>query len=153
MIPSRSRSPKGRRTGYFGCRPLSLAQANYTTIMLRNIPNKYSRQMLIDQHLDGFLVDPIWRFPRLLAGEPPILKTWVQDGKTALTVWYLENLGYSYFFPEKVKEVKVEGVVQPAEVAFSRFPGADRLPVWTPGVTSCAAPLHRCAPQFDMFDE
>lgn len=28
-------------------------QANYTTIMLRNIPNKYSRQMLIDQLL-GF---------------------------------------------------------------------------------------------------
>jgi hypothetical protein len=65
----------------------------------------------------------------------------------------LENLGYSYFFPEKVKEVKVEGVVQPAEVAFSRFPGADRLPVWTPGVTSCAALGRRCAPQFDMFDE
>lgn len=63
------------------------------------------------------------------AAEPPIFKTWV----TALTVWYLENLAYSYFFPEKVKEVKVEGVVQPAEVAFSRFPGADRLPVRTPG--------------------
>jgi len=31
-------------------------EANYTTIMLRNIPNKYSRQMLIDQlHSAGFL--------------------------------------------------------------------------------------------------
>jgi len=31
-------------------------EANYTTIMLRNIPNKYSRQMLIDQlHTAGFL--------------------------------------------------------------------------------------------------
>merc|ERR1719157_407693 len=34
------------------------ANSNYTTVMLRNIPNKYTRQMLIDQlHRAGFKGD------------------------------------------------------------------------------------------------
>lgn len=43
---SASKQPRGKKDD----------EANYTTIMLRNIPNKYSRQMLIDQlHNMGFL--------------------------------------------------------------------------------------------------
>ena len=155
MIPSRSRSPKGRRTGYFGCRPLSLAQGE----LYHHHASEHPEQVLqADAHWPAprrvFWSTRFWRFPRLLAGEPPILKTWVQDGKTALTVWYLEKSWILLLFSGKGQGSQGWGCGSACWGLHSAgFPGADRLPVWTPGVTSCAAPLHRCAPQFDMFDE
>eukprot|EP00913_Durusdinium_trenchii_P002640 g2445.t1 len=49
--PTKVPGPKGNKQ----TRGKKDDEANYTTIMLRNIPNKYSRQMLIDQlHSAGF---------------------------------------------------------------------------------------------------